>query len=321
MLCECRPICRAQGAMQYAYCPSVGVGGVPPEYANQTECLNCGNYGCSVPCPKPPQCRHCGMEDHTADDCPRGNVDWYGGLIRPQGDGAGGTGGGDAIKPPTIEAMIAARKSDRGLLEFLSEQRGQALTGTDDTGRTLLFFAARGTREKDGKLEQPGGSIAMISGRDENTFDQTQTTTGAAEFLIDRHGLDINHVCDGGLTPLMEAARFANLDMVAMLLARGADPEARDAEGRTALEIAQTAMPQYLSQAEMHVSDDKWEVVELQVAHDRVAVAIFMTQLNALARLNATDPQAKEEALRRSQELVTELASHATNAQAKDEAS
>ncbi len=64
--------------------------------------------------------------------------------------------------------------------------------------------------------------------------------------LLDRDGSLVNKA-NSGLLPLQEAVRAGRLDLVRLLLARGADPSFSEApDGRTALEIAEKA-----AQAEM----------------------------------------------------------------------
>ena len=54
-------------------------------------------------------------------------------------------------------------------------------------------------------------------------------------------GADVNHANANGQTPLMLAAQNQDDDLVSPLLRAGADPMARDLEGRTARDYAQTA--------------------------------------------------------------------------------
>lgn len=58
-----------------------------------------------------------------------------------------------------------------------------------------------------------------------------------AEELLNS-GADINAVQEDGLTPLMLAAYSANLEIVNLLLVRGANPNLKNVIGNTALEIA-----------------------------------------------------------------------------------
>ncbi len=49
----------------------------------------------------------------------------------------------------------------------------------------------------------------------------------------------MNHGYEGGFTPLMHAAYAGNVELVSFLLENGADPTARNSEGKTPLTFAQ----------------------------------------------------------------------------------
>lgn len=66
---------------------------------------------------------------------------------------------------------------------------------------------------------------------------------GAVEFLL-AHRVDINAYEEGDLPPMIEAAIKGNVDLVAMFFERGADIEALDGSGRTALMAAAENMHQ-----------------------------------------------------------------------------
>jgi ankyrin repeat protein len=64
------------------------------------------------------------------------------------------------------------------------------------------------------------------------------------QLLVDA-GVPLDHVNDSGWTALLEAVVYGDgsaryQDVVARLLAAGADPDIRDAQGRTALENARS---------------------------------------------------------------------------------
>lgn len=61
----------------------------------------------------------------------------------------------------------------------------------------------------------------------------TQTATKIIEY-----GADVNESFKG-MTPLMFAARYNNLDMFKILLQKGADISVKDSKGKTALNYAQ----------------------------------------------------------------------------------
>lgn len=55
-------------------------------------------------------------------------------------------------------------------------------------------------------------------------------------------GAGVNEFTEAGTTPLMEAAAYGYSEVVKVLLAAGADPDAADAEHKTALDFAQENM-------------------------------------------------------------------------------
>lgn len=57
-----------------------------------------------------------------------------------------------------------------------------------------------------------------------------------AKFLL-ANNADINKSCDG-MTPLMTAAKYGNTEMVKALLNKGADKTRKNADGKTAKELA-----------------------------------------------------------------------------------
>lgn len=58
-----------------------------------------------------------------------------------------------------------------------------------------------------------------------------------ARALID-HGADVNAVQNDDFTPLMAAAQNGQMEMIELLLARGARPDARRANGQSAIDFA-----------------------------------------------------------------------------------
>jgi ankyrin repeat protein len=70
---------------------------------------------------------------------------------------------------------------------------------------------------------------------------------GLARMLIDR-GANVNHVDRLGMTPLLWASSsdFGDPAMVELLLKAGARADAKNKDGRTALELARTYKHDYL---------------------------------------------------------------------------
>lgn len=96
------------------------------------------------------------------------------------------------------------------------------------SARTLELLIARGADLKATRRGWDALSYACNSGRLE-----------AVRFLIE-HGLNVNPLGVPNRTPLHSAALLGHKDIVALLLARGADPEARDQLGRTPRDLAKS---------------------------------------------------------------------------------
>ncbi|MCD6013184.1 MAG: putative multiple ankyrin repeat single kh domain protein [Flavipsychrobacter sp.] len=81
--------------------------------------------------------------------------------------------------------------------------------------------------------------------------------------LIDR-GADVNVAAQDCSTPLMVAAQSAKLDVVELLLKKGANPNAKDASGKTALEYAKNATElEYIKKSVKDCRIDKDETIRL----------------------------------------------------------
>ncbi|CAE7523276.1 unnamed protein product, partial [Symbiodinium sp. CCMP2456] len=148
-------------------------------------------------------------------------------------------------KPPlSLEARIAARQEDTETLEILTSVLRRSISGTDEQGRTLLFYAVRGNRDDSGaaqisKTAVAKAALAALAG--------SSVVDAAPHYLVQRRNFDVNfQVPSSGLTPLMEAARFGNAEAVEVLLSLRADPTLKDAAGLTALDIAKSRLPAYL---------------------------------------------------------------------------
>ena len=109
---------------------------------------------------------------------------------------------------------VAARTRDRTLLER-ALKAGARVNAGDYLNATALVLALSGSEPVDSTI---------------------------VERLLDA-GTDINKPNDHGFTPLMMAAQYAPIDVVQRLLARGADPRARDDDGAAAYDHADWARP------------------------------------------------------------------------------
>ncbi len=126
------------------------------------------------------------------------------------------------------EIHLAARHRDldrvaRLLAAGVDPNVRNAREPNGDGGNTPLWFAAQGAR--------PGG-------------------VPVARRLLDA-GARMDERCEYGTTALHMAASWAHLDTVQLLVACGADPDGRDNDGRTPLDIAQAARA--------HVQDADWQ--------------------------------------------------------------
>mmetsp|Transcript_93754 Transcript_93754/g.146366 ORF Transcript_93754/g.146366 Transcript_93754/m.146366 type:complete len:249 (+) Transcript_93754:52-798(+) len=179
-----------------------------------------------------------------------------------------------------VEARIAARKSCHESLDIVSERLGKSLTDLDENGRTLLFYAVRGTRNDAGRLDPAGGTMASPKMQQ---FDPNCVAGGAAKHLVEKYGLDINYqVHDSGISALMEAVRYGNAPTTIALLQLGADPELRNAEGHTALDIARTKAPQYLNMNECQCSENHMDALAARVNQDRSEIAALLEEVQKL---------------------------------------
>jgi len=218
---------------------------------------------------------------------------------RPSGEGRSGCGGcfgafksrpkpGETFVPrpppsdsPTlsVQARIAARKGDPETLDLLPKVLGQTLHGFDQEGRTLLFYAVRGTRDDDGRLEPAGGSMA---GPRSKEFAPGLKQGDAAAHLVQAHGFDVNfQVHDTGMTPLMEAVRYANADAVKTLMELGADPSLPNVKGQTACDIAHTKLPEYLNINEVMCSQNRWDAIRVNIDAERETISHLLVRTSS----------------------------------------
>mmetsp|Transcript_95981 Transcript_95981/g.311314 ORF Transcript_95981/g.311314 Transcript_95981/m.311314 type:complete len:255 (-) Transcript_95981:3-767(-) len=179
----------------------------------------------------------------------------------------------DAAAEPLLSATakIAARKDDPESIDLIVTLLKQSIKGLDEKGRTLLFYTVRGTRDDGGSLEPAGGSMASPV---TPSFAPGCRSGGAARHLVESMDFDVNfQVHDSGLSPLMEAARYGNLDAVRVLLELRADCTLCDSQGLSVLDIARRQLPDYLSVEEASCSENRWEGVKAQIQCDRGLIA------------------------------------------------
>jgi ankyrin repeat protein len=130
--------------------------------------------------------------------------------------------------------MTACRWADEPMVSFILRHGATADNPKSPKGRTCLMIAC-----------------AYYSGK------------SICRMLIDK-GANVNAAANDGTTPLMLAAQNAKLDVVELLLKAGANPKAKDAAGRTALDYARKAdVGDYRKQSVKDTRLDKDAVVKM----------------------------------------------------------
>eukprot|EP00930_Biecheleria_cincta_P100303 TRINITY_DN91937_c0_g1_i1.p1 TRINITY_DN91937_c0_g1~~TRINITY_DN91937_c0_g1_i1.p1 ORF type:complete len:279 (+),score=47.02 TRINITY_DN91937_c0_g1_i1:50-886(+) len=171
----------------------------------------------------------------------------------------------ESAPPLPAQARIAARKGDANGLHIFTTSLKRSISGLDEEGRTLLFHAV-GCRDDDPEEPQSLGHLSSLvararrlrsalrldskSARSKRTTmsGQLGETSDMVRYLVETHEADLNfQVKACGTTPLMEAVRFGNLRAVKTLLELGADISLRNTRGQTALDIANTKLPEYIT--------------------------------------------------------------------------
>jgi ankyrin repeat protein len=140
----------------------------------------------------------------------------------------------------SVAANVEDPSGNRPMLRLLLDRRGK-LTLKDDFGVSLLADAANMGRTDVVRLLLGYG--AAVDGSAEVRM--TPLTAAASRGLLPlmelllEHKANVNARCKGtGWTPLHYAAMGRQAGAVRLLLARGANPAARDALGRTPLEVS-----------------------------------------------------------------------------------
>jgi hypothetical protein len=170
-------------------------------------------------------------------------------------------------RPPAIEELLA---------------QGADLDGYDQEGNTVLFSAAQTSAEAVRLLLQLGADPRKFNQDGSHPLHAAAAAgrTSALRILLDT-GLPVDLLEVGGLTPLhwaclngrprcvklllsrkadpnlplhqetplMLAAQQGSATVVELLLRAGADARARDEQGRTALDLAKTFLPDLLKKA------------------------------------------------------------------------
>ncbi len=144
---------------------------------------------------------------------------------------------------PTLDRFVAAALADVGRVRSEVARDPGYVRAHHTLGWTPLHFAAFADNAPVAGVLLDGGADldAVADNSFRNTPLQVATLTGAigaARVLLSR-GADVKHRQEGGFTALHEAVQGGNHDMVVALLQAGADPGARNDEGKTPLDLAQ----------------------------------------------------------------------------------
>ncbi len=132
-----------------------------------------------------------------------------------------------------------ARQGDLEQLQPLLEQ-GLPSNLRNSNGDSLLMLAAyNGHRDAAALILQHGGDPELANQRCQTPLAGVifKGDMAMVELLLEQ-GANANGCPVGGKPPLMYAAMFDRTDILQRLLAAGADPQAVDAEGNTALKLA-----------------------------------------------------------------------------------
>ena len=149
---------------------------------------------------------------------------------------------------PSLDLVIAAGKGEIAKLEALLEQ-GANVDSRDDKGRTALMAACKAGQLESVRLlisrgadvnarDNEGDSVLTygVINIDEDSSSKNDRRSRQVEIVktLLASGADVN-AQRSGWTPLLCAVSHGNNDIVAMLLSRGADLNARTDTGMTAL--------------------------------------------------------------------------------------
>lgn len=134
----------------------------------------------------------------------------------------------DVARSGTVETLKTLLAKDKSLINAVSPQ-----------GYTPLLLATyRGNNEVANYLIDNGANINLTTGFGTIVMAAiVKKNTAVLEKLIAAKA-DINAADDNGLTPLMLAVQFQQLETVALLLKSGAKKDSKDKAGKTAFEYA-----------------------------------------------------------------------------------
>lgn len=154
---------------------------------------------------------------------------------------------------------VAARNGNVRLIEFLLRNRANPLV-KNRVGDTPLMLATYTGKLDAVRLLVAGGSQLNHSGWTPLHYAVFANQPEVAAYLIEK-GADLNVRAPNQQTPLMIAARNANLDIAKLLLQAGADVTLIEQHGETAAGLARKAgnsvIAALIEAAEQKLKDDK----------------------------------------------------------------
>lgn len=133
--------------------------------------------------------------------------------------------------------FLALRDGSRKVAEVLIEAPGEDLSRVNAAGENALMMAClRGDLDLVRSMVAHGARVDK-DGWTPLAYAASRGQTEVARFLIE-HAARIDPPAPNGTTPLMLAAYYGYADTVKLLLDSGADPDARNAQGFDAEDLA-----------------------------------------------------------------------------------
>ena len=117
-------------------------------------------------------------------------------------------------------------------------------------GKVALVTGAGGTMGRAvvrALVEVGAKPSARVQGTPPLTLAVSANCEETVRFLL-KSGADVNAADDQGMTALMQAAGWGHASMVQLLLENGADPEARNKQGQTAWGLAAVGQHQEVAE-------------------------------------------------------------------------
>lgn len=144
-----------------------------------------------------------------------------------------------------LDVFEAAAIGDPGRLEMALKEDPQAIKAFSADGFTALHFAAFFGRRLPANLLVLAGADANAEARNTSRVRPIHSAVAGpdpmmAEILL-AMGADVNAQQEGGFTALQAAAKRGDEKLVDLLLGAGADPRLAAGDGRTAADLARTA--------------------------------------------------------------------------------